>query len=145
MTISEIVHTILNSTADDIRQRMASEGENATGRTSASFQVVEEDGHIRLISQGSKIAPLETLEVGRGAGKRPPIAPLEEWAQVKFGYVGKEATSVAWAVATKIAGQGTERHTNNVDIYTTPVEEATKELQGKISISIIEQVKSLIK
>lgn len=142
--ISEIVHTILNSTADDIRQRMVAEKENATGRTSASFQVVEEEGHIRLISKGADIAPLETLEVGRGSGRRPPIAPLVEWAEAKFKFVGKEAQAVAWAVATKIGNQGTERHTSNVDIYSTPIENATKELQETISVRIIEQVKSLI-
>src|SRR5690554_2989055 len=45
---------------------------------------------------------------GRRPGNRPPIAPLVEWVQNKFGYVGQQATSTAFAVANKIAKESTE-------------------------------------
>lgn len=49
----------------------------------------------------------EQLVFGREPGKRPPISPLERWASAKFGVSGREATSMAFAVATKIAKEGT--------------------------------------
>jgi hypothetical protein len=38
----------------------------------------------------------------------PPVAPLVTWAARKFGVDGDEAEAIAWAVALKIAKQGTE-------------------------------------
>ncbi len=49
----------------------------------------------------------EQLVQGRAPGKRPPIAPLERWASAKFGVSGRQATSMAFAVANKIAQEGT--------------------------------------
>lgn len=45
---------------------------------------------------------------GRKPGKRPPIAPIERWAQAKLGLTGQQATSAAFAIANKIAQEGTE-------------------------------------
>ncbi|HET8838047.1 MAG TPA: hypothetical protein VFM82_03545 [Flavobacteriaceae bacterium] len=45
---------------------------------------------------------------GRKPGKRPPIAPLERWAQAKLGLSGQQAKSAAFAIANKIAKEGTE-------------------------------------
>ena len=39
---------------------------------------------------------------------RPPLQPLIEWAQRKFGVEEDEAKRIAWAVASKIAKVGTE-------------------------------------
>ena len=52
----------------------------------------------------------EYLKNGRKPGKMPPIAPLERWAQVKLGLRGKQALSAAFAIAKKIAAEGTEYH-----------------------------------
>jgi hypothetical protein len=49
----------------------------------------------------------EQLVYGRAAGKAPPIAPLENWVQAKFGISGKQATSFAFAISKKIAKEGT--------------------------------------
>lgn len=38
----------------------------------------------------------------------PPIGPLVKWVEWKFGLEGKEAKSVAYAIAIKIADVGTE-------------------------------------
>lgn len=143
--ITEKIKTILNSLADDIRQRMAENDENATYRTSKSFEVKESENKISLVATAGNRAPIQTLEVGRPAGKRPPIAPLEEWAEAKFGYVGKEASAVAWAVSTKIMKEGTNRHKNNVDIYSTPKEEAVAEIKKVLFAEIKNEIKSMLK
>ena len=44
---------------------------------------------------------------GRRPGAMPPIAAIEKWVRAKFGLTGREATSMAWAVATKIKNEGT--------------------------------------
>lgn len=53
---------------------------------------------------------------GRGPGKRPPIAPLVRWVGNKFGYSGKQAVSAAFAIATKIAKEGTEYYPDGTDL-----------------------------
>lgn len=38
----------------------------------------------------------------------PPVEPLIEWAKIKLGMDEKEAKKVAWAIAMKIAKEGTK-------------------------------------
>src|SRR5699024_10923295 len=49
----------------------------------------------------------EYLVNGRRPGKIPPIAPILNWVQAKFGISGQEAMSRAYAVAYTIAEKGT--------------------------------------
>lgn len=142
--IRNLIVTALNSLADDIRQNMAEADENATGRTQASFEVKIDKDSISLVAKAGNRAPLYTLEIGRGAGKQPPIEAIEEWVTAKFGFTGKEATGIAWAVAKKIEKVGTERHYNNEDIYTTAVREEVKELSKNLAINITEKIKENI-
>jgi len=66
----------------------------------------------------------EQLVYGRRPGAMPPIAPLERWAQVKLGLSGTEARSAAFAIAKKIAKEGTEIYkeggTDLIEILSTP-------------------------
>lgn len=55
----------------------------------------------------------EQLVWGRKPGKRPPISALEKWVQVKLGLSGKQALGAAFAIANKIAKEGTEIYKNN--------------------------------
>ena len=52
----------------------------------------------------------EQLVFGRRPGKRPPITPIENWVNAKFGISGQQATSFAFAIANKIAKEGTSWH-----------------------------------
>ena len=49
----------------------------------------------------------EFLARGRRPGNRPPIAPIERWVNAKLGIGGQQARGVAFAVANKIANEGT--------------------------------------
>lgn len=142
--IQNLIVTALNSLADDIRQNMASANENATGRTQASFEVKIDKDNISLVATAGDRAPLSTLEIGRGAGKQPPIEAIEEWVTAKFEFTGKEATGIAWAVAKKIEKVGTDRHYNNEDIYTTATKDTAKILKEDLQKKITEKIKENI-
>ncbi|MBE4949916.1 hypothetical protein [Chryseobacterium culicis] len=47
------------------------------------------------------------LTKGREPGKRPPVSALEKWVKSKFGLSGRQAESMAWAVAKNIEKSGT--------------------------------------
>jgi hypothetical protein len=74
-------------------------GMRATGEWEKSLHVVDSS------IWGRKYT--EQLEYGRQPGKFAPIAPLIAWAKAKFGVGEEEATSIAWAVNTKMKNEGT--------------------------------------
>lgn len=49
----------------------------------------------------------EQLVYGRKPGRRPPIEPLERWVTAKFGIGSDQARGMAFAIANKIANEGT--------------------------------------
>ena len=59
--IDEIVD-ILERAKADIQARLAEEGINASGRSSASLRVETYDGGVRLMYGNPDTAPFETLE-----------------------------------------------------------------------------------
>lgn len=56
------------------------------------------------------------LAEGRKPGKRPPIQPLIQWAGFKLGLSGQQAVSAAFAIANKIAKDGTKYYPNGTDL-----------------------------
>ncbi|WP_448607588.1 hypothetical protein [Paenimyroides ceti] len=56
------------------------------------------------------------LAKGRKPGKRPPIQPLIQWAGLKLGLSGQQAVSAAFAIANKIAKDGTKYYPNGTDL-----------------------------
>lgn len=84
----------------------------------------------------------EYLVNGRRPGNRPPIAPLVEWVQNKFGYVGQQATSTAFAIANKIAKEGTEYYPDGTDLLEVlNSREVTEFINNRIGEYIIEDTK----
>lgn len=81
-------------------------GMNATGEWLDSLEVTTGDnsGTIRGREYSQQLA------LGRKPGKKPPIAPIEKWVNAKFGITGAQARSMAFAIATKIAREGTTWH-----------------------------------
>jgi|SRR5690606_34384146 len=95
-------------------------GLDATGEWRSSLNVRSE-GETGII-RGRKYT--EQLVWGRKPGAMPPIAPLERWAQAKLGLSGTQARSAAFAIAKKIANEGTniykEGGTDLIEILETP-------------------------
>lgn len=88
----------------------------------------------------------EQLVNGREPGKLPPISALEKWVTAKFGLTGKEATSMAWAVAKKIAKQGTSWYekggSNLMEVLEEPrtLQYIQEEVGGKFRLKIQEEL-----
>ncbi len=84
------------------------------------------------------------LADGRGAGKPPPIDPLEKWVEAKMGIHGKQATSIAFAISKTIAKEGTSWHqkggTDLLKILESP--EVLKMFTERISVFYINDVKN---
>lgn len=142
--IPNIVVTALNSLADDIRQNMANAHENATGRTQASFEVKFSKDNISLVATAGDRAPLITLEKGVPPKTVVPVEALEEWANAKFGMTGTELKLFARRVKNKIYNVGTNRYSDNEDIYTTATKETAKILTEDLQKKITEKIKENI-
>lgn len=95
----------------------------------------------------------EQLVWGRRPGLRPPIAPLERWAQIKLGLSGQEALGAAFAIANKIAKEGTEIYkdggTDLLEILEAPEtisrinEFLANQLQTKVQLFLEREIQSV--
>jgi hypothetical protein len=127
-----------------IQSKLSSTGANATGKTSRSLEM--EATETRLKIEGSK--SFLFVETGRRAGRRPPIAPLKEWAIAKgLARDDKQATGIAFAVATKIANYGTSTVSinNPRDIYQSvitdeKVESIYNQIKGVFADKVLSDV-----
>jgi len=85
------------------------------------------------------------LAHGRAPGKMPPIAALTQWVKAKFGYGGKQAESIAWAVGKKIEREGTTWHkqggTDLMEVINSA--EVKNYVSGEIGRAIIRKIKHL--
>ena len=84
-SVMDEIERVLLEVRDEIRAKMASEGVNASGRTSAGIQVQRYESGVRLVLTGDDVAPLATLEVGRRGGKVPMGFSdiIEQWSRDK--------------------------------------------------------------
>ena len=84
-SIKKQVAERLSQAVAEIQASMAEGNINASGRTSASFRVVETEDGLQLVGGGRDTAPIWTLEVGRRPGNVPAgfTAILEQWSRDK--------------------------------------------------------------
>ncbi len=87
-------------------------GMNATGEWLDNVETIGADniGKIRGRDYTRYLAK------GRAPGARPPIRAIENWVNAKMGIGGREGLGIAFAVANKIAKEGTTWHPNGSDI-----------------------------
>lgn len=160
MTLEQDILRILNDLKSQIQANMADKGINASGRTSRSFAVEKAEGGYRLVLKHDTqvavdlsprgmylgrivagVAPLQTLEIGRPAGKVPKgfYYIIKQWTRDKGLNFSKESErqTFSYFLARKIARKGTQRNTNHVNVYTIPVNRAKEEIQNDIRASII--------
>lgn len=146
ITEPEII-TIIQKVVNDVLIRRFTElGMNATGQWLESLEVVAKDS--KGIIRGQDYT--EYLAKGRAGGSLPPIAPLTKWVTAKFGVGGKQAVSIAWAVAKKIQREGTTHYqkggTDLLEILSEPntLEIINTEVQQKITVSITKELQRQI-
>lgn len=142
MTLNEEIKAVLLQTKNEIQANMAAKNINASGRTSAAFMVREQPTDISLILAAGQHAPLETLEIGRPGGNVPggfrttkagvvDVSNAFKWMLIKWAE--QKGFDLNWGGATmlgrRIAKEGTNRHKEHVDVYSTPVNLAVKRLR----------------
>ncbi len=104
--IETILREELESIAEELKRKHIELGQKSSGDWVNSVEVKVQGGHgVILANDYTKY-----LVHGRSSGKKPPIAPLEKWVNDKLGISGKDARSVAFAVAFKIGEEGTKWH-----------------------------------
>lgn len=80
----------------------------------------------------------EQLVNGREPGRMPPVEAIQQWAIAKFG---NGDINVAWAIATKIAQEGTTWYPEGSDlleVLETP--EVEQYIQQQLSLFIVAEV-----
>lgn len=70
-------------------------------------EVVPGEGVVGVV--GTSLRYAVPVELGRRPGQRmPPVQALQDWAEVRLGVSSEESRGVAWAIARRIAVEGTE-------------------------------------
>lgn len=87
-------------------------GMNASGSWIASLQARESNGNGEIWGKDYTYY----LVNGRAPGNRPPIDPLVKWVGYKLGQTGPEVRGIAFAIANKIAAQGTSYYPTGTDL-----------------------------
>ena len=146
MQITDQIAQILETCKSKIQANMQSRNINASGRTSASLKVERYAGGVRLISKGEKVAPFETVQYGRKAGKVPKgfYYIIKQWSIDKGISFTKnsERSTFAYFLSRKIAREGTDRHTTpDEQVYTPPVTEAVKAIRATIGANVVQIIK----
>lgn len=122
----------LSQAVAEIQAAMASGNINASGRTSASFRVVETEEGLQLVGGGNDTAPIATLEVGRRPGNVPAgfTAILEQWSRDKGLQFETESKrrSFAYLLGRKIAREGTQRYREPQDVYSSITRQAADDI-----------------
>lgn len=141
--IKDVVINSLNLLSAKIKQRMAEENENASGRTSNSIRIKTEGQKIALVIGGEKTAELSTLEKGIAPHHGVSVSAIYRWSEEKGLFFANEKGRFIFSLLTaqKIENFGTERFRNNVDIYTTAREETVADLRKFLK----QELKNIIK
>lgn len=135
--------------ANMARRYRTSRGErwiNASGRSSAAFQVDDKDGvYVRLIYKGDDVAPLDTIQYGHdGQGDNTPtVADIIRWGREKFGM--ELSAGQAAAIVRNIEKYGTERFRDPQEWVIGPVVEAAVDaLNEQLPAAAVRQVRNLL-
>lgn len=135
--IRDVIINRLNILGEEIRQNMAQNNVNASGRTSKAIKVVASDTNISLIVGSGNVAELSSLEKGIAPDEGYKqymegtlIPTIYKWSEEKglsFSSI-RERQSFSFFTARKIATFGTKRYQENVDIYTTARQKAIADI-----------------
>lgn len=164
-TLETDIISILQDCVAQIKTNMQTMAVNASGRTSDSVVLrnVDEGGYQIVAGNDAKhsipagrdntmqqydTALFPTVEVGRKPGKVPTgfYYILKEWSRekgIQFSSERERAT-FAYFLGKKIAKEGTQRYSNNIDVYTTPVNDAVERIRQACSEFVSKQMQAAI-
>lgn len=111
----EILHKELEALKDDLIRRYEELGMKASGAWEQSLQVQTDEVAGLLKGTISGEGYTYYMQHGRKAGNLPPIAAIEQWIRARgIQPIEKKmkVSGLAWAIAKKIAREGTKRSRN---------------------------------
>lgn len=138
-----IVETMQGVIDNFLKPKFISLGMNATGKWLESLKAKAVDGNGEIWGMDYTY----WLANGRSPGAMPPVESLIPWVNAKLGISGKEAVSVAWAVAIKIKNEGTRYHPKGTDLLEIlESKEVLDYIYSKVSEGVLVEInKELIK
>lgn len=107
-----IIQTMQGVIDNFLKPKFISLGMNATGKWLESLEAKAVNGNGEIWGMDYTY----WLANGRKPGVAPPVSALIPWVNAKLGIGGKEAISIAWAVATKIKKEGTNYYPDGTDL-----------------------------
>lgn len=144
--LTDKVTARLEQLKNDIVSAIQSNGITASGRTQRSIEVEQYEGGVRLVAKAGDRAPIPTLEIGREGGRVPAgfTAILEQWTRDKGISFQSESRrrSFAYLLGRKIAREGTQRHKQPVDVYSTLTQQAAEDIRNIITAEVTEVIKN---
>lgn len=134
------IEKILTDAVAEIQANLETEGINATGNTSKSIRVEKTDTGFAIVKggQGTKTAPMSTLEIGRPAGRVPKgfWQILYQWSKdkgIEFSSDRKRQT-FSYFLSKRIAEKGTLRHIEGgVNVYSAVLDGVVAKIQPRLN------------
>lgn len=156
--LKQIVVRRLTECQQQIQQDMAALGINASGRSSRAFRVVVTENGVQLIyGSEERHAPLETLEIGRPAGDVPGgfvltksgiVDVSKKFKSILIHWADEKGFQLGWGGATmlgrRIAEQGTIRHTEPQDVYSTNVQRTADALNEDLPRQVRAEIQTAL-
>lgn len=147
-TQEEIIKEEFDAIIDDVVALYNASGKRTSGEFEEGLEVVQTSSTTTLMGY--------PYLAGRAAGKMPPVQKIKKWVETKgITPLKGNTTSLAWAIAKKIAAEGTEAQYHlkvyekvitperiddiikkvavfNVNMFTTELQVELKKLQNNI-------------
>ena len=147
-SIEEQILARLEKARADIVANIESKGIKASGRTQKALKVKQEGNSIKLIKEAGNNAPMQTLEIGREAGKVPKgfTEIILQWMKDKGIASGddKKDRTMAGAIAYgKIKKEGTNRHQSpDNTVYSPIVNQTIIDIKKIVVDSVVTTIKT---
>lgn len=144
LSISEVITDFLTEMQEGLRAYLAANNRNATGKSSDSIQLANvTDKGGQLVGSGS----IKWVFTGRGPGGMPPILKIIDWLNARG-----LPRAMAWAVARKIAENGTKlyqqggRTVNGLTETLTPeaIQAFSKNIADTLAVEISSGISNVI-
>ena len=142
VTANYIINEELLKLKDVIAANMQAQGLNASGRTSKSLEIVQNENGTALMGRSF----FAVLETGRKAGKVPKNFRqiIEKWATDKgltFDTPAK-LRSFSYLVARKIAAEGTKQYRTGrrTDVFTDAINETVTSIQNQLGSEVLKEI-----
>lgn len=159
MNINDQIAQILEAAKLQIQANMATNGVNASGRTSQSFAVQQHANGVRLVMQKGDVAPVKSLEIGTA----PHIATWGIFGKIQDWIIDKKLTIrnipyltdrphkytqeernlrfAAGAITHKIINKGTNRYITPAEVIYTPViDDVKKKVHAVMQNAVITSI-----